>query len=215
MGGGAGRGGRRSVRAVRSPSRLLRRGAAQYARTMVRAQNTDAIAAATGREWADWLAALDAASASEASHAEIAEMAVGLMPESLENPGWWAQGVAVAYEQHHGLRMPGQRSDGTFHASASRTLPVPADEAMHAWRRLVEERGTYDGAAAAAAPSTSETAKRLHWRVRLDDGTRAAVSAEPVGDGDRARLAVQHERLGSPADVDRWKQFWKGLLAEL
>lgn len=182
---------------------------------MVRMQNTAAIAAATGRDWDDWVAALDAAGAGERTHAAIAELAISLMPESLENSGWWAQGVAIGYEQHHGLRVPGQRSDGTFHASASRTLPGPAAEAMQAWRRLVDARADFDGASAEAPPTTSETAKRLHWRVRLDDGTRAGVSVEPVGDGDRARLAMQHERLGSPADVDRWKQFWKGLLAEL
>ncbi|WP_010524296.1 hypothetical protein [Nesterenkonia sp. F] len=182
---------------------------------MVRTQNTEAIAAATARPWADWVAALDAAGAADRPHGAIAELAAALMPEQLENPGWWAQGVAVGYEQHRGLRVPGQRSDGTFHTSASRTLPVSADEAMRSWRRLVDARGTFDGAAADGPPSTSATAKRRHWRVRLDDGTRAAVSAEAVGDGERTRIVVQHERLASPADVERWKQFWKALLTEL
>lgn len=182
---------------------------------MIRGQNTEAIAAATGRSWEDWRAVLDEAGAVDRPHAAIAELAVSLMPEDLENPGWWAQGVAIGYEQHHGLRLPGQRSDGTFHASASRTVARPADAAMQAWRRLAEVREDFDGAAAEEPPTTSRTAKRLHWRVRLDDGTRAAVSAEAVGDGERTRLAVQHERLDSPADVERWKQFWKARLAEL
>lgn len=182
---------------------------------MVRAQNTEAIAAATGRAWSDWVAALDETAGVEATHTGIAERAAALMPDELENSEWWAQGVAVAYEQHRGRRVPGQRADGTFHASASRTVAIPAAQAMRAWRRLVEDRSSYDGVAADAPPSTSETAKRRHWRLRLADGTRAAVSAEAVGDGERTRIAVQHERLGSPADVERWKRFWKALLAEL
>ena len=46
---------------------------------------------------------------------------------------WWSQHVTVAYEQARGIREPGQRQDGSFEASVSRTValdPVAALEAI-------------------------------------------------------------------------------------
>ena len=67
---------------------------------MVKPTNTSAITKATNRPWDDWVAALDAAGAREMNHGDIAKQALKLMPEPVEQKGWWAQGVAIAYEQH-------------------------------------------------------------------------------------------------------------------
>lgn len=181
---------------------------------MVTSQNTAAIARATGRPWDAWLEELDGAGAREMDHPQITGLAIARMPESLDNPGWWAQGVAVAYEQHHGMRVPGQTSDGMFQASASKTFRGTRDEAWAAWTELVADREEFNGVGLAQAPTTSETPKWRYWRVSLEDGTRVSVGVTPKGD-ERATVGLEHAKLGSPEEIDRWKPFWKALLAEL
>lgn len=97
-----------------------------------------AIAAATGISWTDWVAWLDASDARGMSHPEIAALAQARMSAGtdvdVENAGWWAQSVTVAYEQQIGRRVPGQRQDGTFYVSASRTVQVEPGTAMAVWQ---------------------------------------------------------------------------------
>lgn len=181
---------------------------------MVKSQNTDAIARATGRPWEEWLRQLDDAGAREMDHPRIAALAGSQMPDDLDNPGWWAQGVAVAYEQHHGMRIPGQTADGTFQASASRTYRGSQDEALAAWQSLVADREEFNGVGIAAEPTTSETPKWRYWRVSLEDGTRVSLGISAKGE-DRSILGLEHSKLETPDEIDRWKPFWKALLAEL
>ncbi|GAA1187400.1 MULTISPECIES: hypothetical protein [Nesterenkonia] len=181
---------------------------------MVKSQNTAAIARATAREWHSWVQELDDAGAQTMKHPQIAELAEARMPADLDNAGWWAQGVAVAYEQEHGLRIPGQSSDGSFHASASKTYRGSRDEAMEAWLNLVADREEFNGVLVEEPASTSRTPKWLYWRVKLSDGTRVGLGITAKGE-DRVTLGLEHTKLESPEEIDQWKPFWKALLAEL
>ncbi|WP_261624866.1 hypothetical protein [Nesterenkonia marinintestina] len=181
---------------------------------MVSAQNTGAVERATARPWAQWLSLLDEAGAARMGHAAIAELALEHMPEDLRNPGWWAQGVAIGYEQERGLRVPGQGSDGTFKTSVSRTVAEGPEEARGAWIRLMEQAPDHQGVAVAGEPWTSDTEKRLYWRAKLDDGSKVSLSAEGKGEG-RTLLTVTHEKLHGPEVIDGWKAHWKGVLGRL
>jgi hypothetical protein len=75
----------------------------------------EVIRANTGRAWDEWFAVLDAWGAVERPHPEIARW----VNQEHGVPGWWAQGVTVAYEQARGLRAPGQRRGGQFEVDAS------------------------------------------------------------------------------------------------
>ena len=99
---------------------------------MVKPTNTSAIAKATNRPWDKWITALDAAGARKMNHRDIAKQALKLMPESVAQKEWWAQGVAIAYEQHAGLRIPGQSSDGDFRTSTTKTYADDKDAALQA-----------------------------------------------------------------------------------
>ncbi len=72
-----------------------------------RAESVPAIERASNRSWSDWLALFDAAGAASLPHPEIARIARAAMPGTLKNPDWWAQGTAIAFEQHVGIRVPG------------------------------------------------------------------------------------------------------------
>lgn len=88
----------------------------------------EALTAATGRPWSEWFDLLDAAGAEAWPHARIARW----LHEEQGVPGWWSQAVTVGFEQARGLRMPGQRADGSFEVSTSRTFPLDQQAALDA-----------------------------------------------------------------------------------
>ena len=193
-----------------------------------RGANTEAIAAATGTVWADWIVRLDAAGAQQLpTHGEIAALALAQIrdPQSPEcaNPEWWAQSVAVAYEQHLGRRLPGQRPDGTFDANASRTVTGGLDEAIDRVVTVLAAEidsgaGRLRSVAVAEGPRVSATQKWRYWRASLADGSRVdlTVSQKPTRAGGdaptRSTVAVGHRRVVSPEEAAAWKAFWRQLL---
>lgn len=183
------------------------------ASNLTRAENIPAIERATGRSWDSWVKLFEAAGAAKLPHAEIAKIAHSGVPDDLRNPFWWAQGIAIAYEQHAGLRVPGQSSTGTFRVSASRTLPLDRDAAIAAWRTAHGARADHLGHTA-GEPRSSRTEKRSFWRFSLDGAGKVEVSATPKGD-DRVILGVSHDSLPDGDRIEAWRAHWKSLLTEL
>ncbi|WP_255572816.1 hypothetical protein [Leucobacter tenebrionis] len=177
-----------------------------------RAGNVEALERATGRPWSDWLRVFEAAGAREAGHTEIARVARAAMPEDLQNPDWWAQSAAIAFEQHAGLRVPGQSSSGTFRVGASRTLPLDRDAAIEAWAAAHGGRSEHLGHAAGEA-RRSRTDKRSFLRFDLEGAGRVEVSATPKGE--KTSLAVSQDGLADGERIEEWRAHWKSLLAEL
>lgn len=177
-------------------------------------EKAGAIERATGRPWSSWRRILEDGGAASADHAGLARIALEAMDGSVENPGWWAQSVAVAYEQDTGRRVKGQVADGTFEVSATRTLPGTMDEVFESWLAHSQGLTEIGGTQIADGPRETGTAKRRHWRIDLADGTRAAVSAEGKGEG-KAFLSATHTKLPSAEQRERWRAVWKDLLAEL
>jgi hypothetical protein len=162
----------------------------------------------------DWLAILDERGARELPHKDIAR----LLQADYGVPGWWSQSVTVEYERRIGRRQKGQRQNGEFEATATRTLRVTMDEALDRWlARLPEVPPTpaFDGVAFAGEPSTSRTEKRRYWRVGLADGSKVTVSFSTKPDTAGAQVAVQHGKLAGRPDAERWKSFWRAYLRSL
>jgi hypothetical protein len=177
-----------------------------------RAESIPAIERATGRDWSGWIDLFEAQRAGSLAHGEIARIARAAMPDELQNPDWWAQATAIAYEQHAGLRVPGQSSAGDFRVSASRTLPLDRDAAIETWVAAHAQRAEHLGHAP-GAPRPSRTEKRSFWRFSLDGAGRVEISATPKGD--RTTLAVSHDGLADGERIEEWRAHWKALLAEL
>lgn len=179
-----------------------------------RGDRVPAIERATGRAWDDWVRVFDAHGARSLPHAEIAKLALATMPPGVESEEWWAQGVAIAFEQHAGLRVPGQSSTGTFRVSASRTVPLDRDAAIEAWRRAFGAEPQHRGLAVENGRS-SRTDKRTFWRFALAGGGKVEVSATPAKDPAKSSLTISHDGLPSGDDVEAWRAHWKGQLAAL
>ncbi|MBK0418011.1 hypothetical protein JD276_03045 [Leucobacter sp. CSA1] len=181
---------------------------------MVNASNTSAISTGTGRAWEEWVELLERSGARDLTHTDIARLALELMPESVERREWWAQGTAVAFEQHAGLRVPGQTCDGDFQLSTTRTVRRDKDEALRAWLELVEGRDEFGGVPLDGGASTSGTEKWRYWRAPLSDGTRVSVNITDKTEG-KASVGLVHSRLDSASAIEYWRPVWKGLLAQI
>src|SRR4051794_10771179 len=88
----------------------------------------DAVAAKTGKTWAQWYKLLDAAGCRTKTHREI----VAVVSEKYDVGPWWRQMVTVGYERARGLRVKHQTAKG-FSVSASKTVAVPIGKLYAAW----------------------------------------------------------------------------------
>jgi len=164
----------------------------------------DKVLAATGRTPEDWYARIDAADGRTIGHPAIATWLVDQGVDS-----WWAQGVTIGYEQARGLRIPGQRSDGSFAVSASRQVPGEREAVLDDLVPVFID--------ALGFPPTSESrgGKRPSARWTFPDRESVLLNTE---DGSRAgtvRIAVQRERLTGPERMPDAKAELQGLLAGL
>ncbi len=112
---------------------------------MTKSSNIDAIEQKTSTSWEGWLDYLKSIDAENLPHKDIADHVRSKLASSLENAGWWAQSITVAYEQHIGRRNPGQRSDGSYEATASKTINGSMDDAMNAWLNLISGKKDFNG----------------------------------------------------------------------
>ena len=177
---------------------------------MTKPAETENFATAAGRSWKQWLDFLGEHDAERMSHAEIARLIIATGDAS----GWWAQGITVAYEQHIGRRTPGQRSDGTFEVAISRALPGSIDEVMARWERHVSTLPAHDGVSPEGAPERSDTPKWRYWRCTLSDGSKVSATVSARSET-TAGLTVTHSKLAEEADKERWRTYWKAVLADL
>lgn len=177
-----------------------------------KATSISAIERASARSWAEWLSLFEAEGAAKLTHAEIARIARAAMPDTLKNPDWWAQGTAIAFEQHTGLRVPGQSSTGDFRVSASRTMGLDRDEAIERWAALFEAKPHLG--IEPQSMRRSRTEKRSFWRASLGEAGKLEVAAEAKPDG-RSIVAISHTGLVSSDEIEQWRAHWKACLGAL
>ena len=160
---------------------------------------------ATGRPREEWHELLDAAGATNWTHRDIAAWLVA--EHGVE--GWWAQGLTVGYEQARGMRVPGQRPDGTFDANASKTIARGADEVF---AQIADDAARESWLGAGWHVASATVPKRA--RLEQDGGARVLVEVTSVSAA-KVRVAVQHVKLADPGEVAEQKAFWKDALSRL
>jgi hypothetical protein len=164
----------------------------------------EAVLAATGTHPDAWFARLDAAGAAGWAHPAIARW----LQDDQGVTGWWAQGITIRYEQARGLRVPGERSDGSFAVSASKTVDGALDAVYSA---MVDAFSAEYGAEPTS--SRSEGARPVA-RWRLGDGGHVVATSE-TAPGGRIRVSAQHEKLPGPEMGDAAKERLQGALSRL
>lgn len=161
----------------------------------------DAVVSATGRSRAEWFALLDAAGATGWKHQAIANW---LVAEQGIDP-WWAQGVTVGYEQARGIRVPGQRQDGTFEVSVTRTIAGDVEPALRALAAVVTAQTGVEPL------SLNLAAKYPTARFPLAGGEFLLASASPRSAG-KTSIGLVHGRMASGDDLAGAKATLRGWL---
>jgi hypothetical protein len=164
------------------------------------------IKAKTGCAWEKWVHSLDYHGAEKMSHGEIA----ALVNKKYKIDGWWSQTVTVGYERIKGLRARGQRRDGSYEATKSRTFNVPVSTLYDAWADAGTRRRWLDGASVKVRTATAPKSMRLDWT----DSTIIAVGFAAKGKS-KSSVAVQHAKLPDRDTADRVKQYWSDRLDAL
>ena len=154
----------------------------------------------TGRSWAGWVSALDKASADKLTHGDIARHIGTAYPDV---SGWWAQMVTVGYERIRGLRDVGQRSDGSYNATKSRTFPVAASTLYAMFKDARRRESWLPSGVKRVRTAITNKSLRLDWH----DGTQVNLYFEPKGTA-KTTVSVEHAKLTSKADIARAKAFW-------
>jgi uncharacterized protein YndB with AHSA1/START domain len=167
----------------------------------------DVVRANTGRAWDEWFALLDGWGAVERPHPEIARW----LNEEHGVPGWWAQGVTVAYEQARGLRAPRQRRGGQFEVNASKTVAVPVERLYEAFADPALRERWLPGATVEVRTARPAKSIRANW----DDGSTRLVIAFTAHGEAKSQVALAHERVPDAGTADKLKAFWRERLAAL
>lgn len=177
-----------------------------------KSSNLSAITKATAKDWESWISILTAAHADELAHRQIAQLALSQMPDELTNPEWWAQSVAVAYEQHIGRRIPGQAQDGSFQGAISTTLTTDLDGALQRFQQAIADLAVFNSQQLTAQPAVSASQRWRYWKAGFSDGTKTQVD---IGlKGDKVTLALNITKAKTPSEVSEWKSFWRQILAQ-
>ena len=159
----------------------------------------------TGCTWERWVRALDRHGAATMPHREI----VALVSTKYKVPDWWSQMVTVGYERIKGLRARGQRRDGSYEATKSRTFGVPVATLFDAWANARRRQAWLDERVTIRT-ATAPKSLRIGW----SDGTIVAVGFYAKGTS-RSSVAVQHAKLPDRDTAERLKQFWTARLDAL
>lgn len=166
----------------------------------------EAVRERTGRDRREWFAVLDGWGAPGRTHGDI----VAWLIEEHGISNWWAQSMTVEYERAHGMRAVNQSRGGGFSVTSSRTIAVPAPRLFEAFavpRLRLRWLPDFQVWIRTATPPKT-------WRADLDATTRVAVGFAAKGDH-RAQVALLHEKLAAPEDVERYRGFWRVRLADL
>jgi len=164
------------------------------------------IKAKTGCAWERWVRSLDHHGAEKMRHGEIA----ALVHSKYGIDGWWAQTVTVGYERIKGRRARGQRLDGSYEASKSRTFGVPVTALFKAWSDARTRKRWLNGADVKVRTATAPKSMRLGW----SDGSIVAVWFTAKGPS-RSAVALAHTKLPDRKTADRMKTYWSERLDAL
>jgi hypothetical protein len=144
-------------------------------------------------------------------HHQIATRVFEELEGMVDNPGWWAQAVTVAYEQDTGRRIPGQRPDGTFQTSVSKSTRLGMQELMGQWVAFAaEDQDVLD--LISGDVRLSGTENRITWRARAKDGSSIVVISEPKAKGGASIVAQQMGLLTNELNFEA-KAKWQAILS--
>ena len=175
----------------------------------------------TGHGLAHWFDVLDKFGAVDKGHTKAADH----LYSEHGVPGWYCQGITVAYERARGVRVMNQRCDGAFEVTVSKMMAARPAQLIKALKAGV---GWTDGVDASLLKTLESAIKdkkskgfitradgQARFRYKWDDTT---VQFNIYPKGPKTSFVVQHMNLQSGEDVEKFRAKWKaafGAIADL
>jgi hypothetical protein len=174
--------------------------------------------AKTGHGLAHWFNVLDRFGAVAKGHTAAARH----LSEGHHVPGWYAQGITVAYERARGVRALNQRGDGAYEVSVSKVVRGRAADVIKAfakterrrWMKAVDTNLTKALAAALDTPTSKGFVVRPDGQGRYRykwDGTTVQFYLLPKA-GNKLSIVVTNTKLPTAATVDERRTQWRTAL---
>ena len=173
---------------------------------VIAGMSDDKIQRQTGHTWAEWIRLLDHEGAAMMVHRDIAR----LVHDKYGVADWWSQTVTVGYERLKGRRERGQRLNGAYEVSKSKTFNVPVGRLFDACADDTARRRWLDGINASVRTATAPKSMRLQW----PDGTIVALWFIAKG-ATKSSLALAHTKLTSATAMEKTKTEWSARLDAL
>ncbi len=164
------------------------------------------IKARTGCTWKSWVGALDYAGGREMTHGAIAKH----LRDAHKLSSWWAQAVTVGYERITGLREKGQRRDGLYEVSVSKTVPVSVGELYRAFHEPAQRVRWLKETGLRVRTTVENKSVRMTW----SDRTSVEVYFTAKGPA-KSTVSVQHVKLPAQDDRETRRAYWKERLTRL
>jgi len=158
-----------------------------------------ALKARTGCAWDKWVRTLDRVEAHRWPHREIARH----VREAYKVPSWWSQTVTVGYERIKGLRARGQRRDGGYSVSKSKTVALPVSRLYRAFNDPRARTRWLQDAQFTVRTRIKDRSMRLTW----DDGSLVLVNFWPRGQG-KSQVQIEQTSLPDRETASRVREFW-------
>ena len=173
----------------------------------------------TGRDLAHWFDVLDKFGGIEKGHTKSA---AHLYSEH-GVPGWYSQGITVAYERARGARAMNQRCDGAFEVSVSKVLPTDSRDLVRTIASSKKWMAKADAALAKALKDALSDKKSKGFVIRPDgqaryryhwDGMTVQLNLYPKGPH-KTSLVVSQMKLPGAESVEQYRMLWKSALAAI
>jgi hypothetical protein len=175
----------------------------------------------TGHDLAHWFAILDRFGGIEKGHTASTE----LLYKQHDVPGWYCQGIVVAYERARGKRVMNQKCDGSFEVSVSKVIAATTPALVKAlsdakqrkrWTAKADSDLVKALEAGLKGPKSKgfvmkpngEARHRYKW-----DGMTVQFNLYPKGPG-KTSIVAQQTLPGAEA-IEPYRTVWKAALSAI
>jgi hypothetical protein len=138
-------------------------------------------------------------------------------------PGWYSQGITVAYERARGVRAQNQRCDGVYEVSVSKVVSATTLDVVKAftdarvrrrWTKAADAHLSKALAAALDSPASKGIVVRPaglgQYRYKWGD-TSVQLYLVPKGEG-KASVVITNSKLAQTAMVEERRAKWRAAL---
>ena len=175
----------------------------------------------TGHDLAYWFGVMDRFGGVEKGHTAL----TGHLYEKYDVPGWYCQGIVVAYERARGKRVMNQKCDGSFEVSVSKVIAAKTPALVKALSDPKQRKRWSADADAALVKAleaglkdkkskgfvmkpNGEARYRFKW-----DGMTVQFNLYPKGPG-KTSIVAQQTLPGAEA-VEPYRALWKAAFAAI